>query len=62
MEAQCSEEVGHGFVKFLYTAKIQKTLLEDNYETFLRYGVWVIVLISSNIDNCYLCVNGQAVV
>ena len=34
---QCSEQVGHGFVKFLYTAKILKTVLEDNYETFLRY-------------------------
>ena len=42
---QCSKEVGHGFVKLLYTAKIQKTLLEDNYETFLRYGGWVTVLI-----------------
>ena len=37
---QCSEQVGHGFVKFLYTAEIQKTVLEDNYETFLRYGHW----------------------
>ena len=43
--AQCSQQVGYGFVKFLYTAEIQKTVLEDNYETFLRYGVWLHVQI-----------------
>ena len=38
---QCSEKVGHCFVKFLYTAEIEKTVLEDDVETFLRFVLFI---------------------
>ena len=38
MVVQCS---GHCFVKFLYTAEIEKTVLEDDVETFLRFVLFI---------------------
>ena len=40
MVGQCSEQVGHCFIKFLYTAEIEKTVLEDDIETFLRFVIF----------------------
>ena len=34
----CSQEVGEGFVKFLYNIKIEKIIFDQNLESFLCLG------------------------